>query len=843
MMKRLLVFSVVFSVVVSCFLKAEITVKAEGLYPLACPAFEVSYIKDDGTLEKVDCYDDFASAKSKMQELGGDHVVRHANSWSPTKIIAMNEGLAYSYPSRNGIKGLTMSLFESKTKKTDNYITTYITNHYEMTYLDTVEIIAGGTGMIKVVMNGFEGYTDLEYTDLVPMKYLRNAIPIYLGGKLDGPSVTDNETPYSVICRQNYYEVVENDGYRDLVFHYYRAYSNKEDLSPVAAKVVIGQAPDFMKTGVRYYSNDGINFYIDDSLKSEAGKFYNYYQFLPLRSVTAYTAEQLDSYLTYKGKANGSALKAQGASFIEGQDLYGANALLLYAMAIHESGFGLSALALNYNNLFGWGAYDANVSLAKRYDTVKDCILAQMGDNLANYMDYSYKYFFGPFLGNKGSGFNVKYASDPYWGLKIAGIAYDIDKYLSGSNGALKEYGHYEYAEIVTFDAGQYLDDNGQQLLFTSKYSPNYQKNHMAIILEKGENYTKIQCSNPIVDGNVVTPHTIYSYADYDFANSVVYIKTADLAIKTAVEVEPVEPVEPENTQDMLLLDSIEFKEEGIALKGIAFETLHNYTEGKVKHYLELVDENGVLVKKRIEAKTTQVTPWQLNDNYTYEYIGFEVLIPYAELLNGDYSFNVIVLINDHEHSLQIRSTADRFAQMSENISGRSFVFKTNELYDYVLYLRVSAEDKALVASNLPSSRLSMVSRDSLTLDEDNKLAIKGQAMIYYLNYSDSNAAEYTLYLLNDEQLFSFAGECLKTRDSIKQLIGSSYNIDYIDFVVEADLSALPSGNYQMYLEIKNGNSVDYVEFYNYSHKEMPEQAHVAIKTSNVRDRLYLEVK
>lgn len=840
MMKRLLISSLVLVVLFSCLVKAEKVVMAEGLYPLACPAFEVSYIKDDGSFEKVECYEDFSSAKTKMQELGGDYVVRNANSWSPTKIIAMNEGLAYSYPSRNGIKGLTMSLYESKTKKTDGYVTTYITNHYEMTYLDTVEIIAGGTGMIKVVMNGFEGYTDLEYTDLVPMKYIRNSIPIYLGGKLDGPSVTDNETPFSIICKQNYYEVVENHGYRDLVFHYYRAYSNKEDLSPVASKVIIGQAPAFMQTGVHYYSNDGIKFYTDPLLQEEVGNFYNYYQFLPLRSVTSYTAEQLDSYLTYKGKANGSALKNQGSYFIKGQNLYGINALLIYAMAIHESGYGLSSLSLNYNNLFGWGAYDSNVSLAKRYDSIKDCILAQMGDNLANYLDYSYKYFFGPILGNKGSGFNVKYASDPYWGLKIAGIAYDIDKYLSGSNGSLKEYGQYDFVEIKTFDAGQYRDNNGQQLLFTSKYNTYYQKNYMAIILEKGDSYTKVQCTNPIVDGNVITPHTIYTYADYNFTDSVVYLKNEDLGIQ---KVDEVVPIEPENTQDMLLINEINFNDTGINIKGIAFETLHNYTEGKVKHYLEIVDEQSGTVVKRIEAQTVKVTPWQFNDNYSYEYIGFDVLIPYSDLLNGDYSFNIVVSINNHEHQLQIRSTSESFSQLNKSVDGRTFVFKTNELYDYVLYLRICGDDRALVANNLPSTRLSMVSRDSLTLSSDNILMIKGQAMIYYLNYANETDTKYTLYLLNDDQLFTFEGVCQKTRDSIKLLINSSYNIDYIDFLVEADLSLLPTGEYQIYLKIENGDSVDFVEFYNYSHKEMPEQEQMAIKTSNIRDRLYLEVK
>ena len=38
--------------------------------------------------------------------------------------------------------------------------------------------------------------------------------------------------------------------------------------------------------------------------------------------------------------------------------------------------------------------------------------------------DYRYN---GGFLGNKASGLNVKYASDPYWGEKAANIVWRLD--------------------------------------------------------------------------------------------------------------------------------------------------------------------------------------------------------------------------------------------------------------------------------------------------------------------------------------------------------------------------------------------------------------------------------
>ena len=41
--------------------------------------------------------------------------------------------------------------------------------------------------------------------------------------------------------------------------------------------------------------------------------------------------------------------------------------------------------------------------------------------------DYAGRYY-GGYLGDKASGMNVKYASDPYWGEKAAANYYSFDK-------------------------------------------------------------------------------------------------------------------------------------------------------------------------------------------------------------------------------------------------------------------------------------------------------------------------------------------------------------------------------------------------------------------------------
>ena len=67
-----------------------------------------------------------------------------------------------------------------------------------------------------------------------------------------------------------------------------------------------GKAPSFMKDGERYYSWNGIDFF--DSNGTEVGTGYQYFQFLPARSKTQYTAEEIDAYILKTLKSLGSQL-------------------------------------------------------------------------------------------------------------------------------------------------------------------------------------------------------------------------------------------------------------------------------------------------------------------------------------------------------------------------------------------------------------------------------------------------------------------------------------------------------------------------------------------------------
>lgn len=210
-----------------------------------------------------------------------------------------------------------------------------------------------------------------------------------------------------------------------------------------ANAINIGPKQDYMKNQTVYYSYDGHYFYTsyekmitdykNDTYKNSINPnqpYYNYFQYITHRTTTNLTAQQLDDFVNQRMGSKDSAMKNQGASFIENQNTYGANALLMFGVAANESAWGTSSYALNRNNLFGHKAYDSNPDNASDYPSVADAIREHakyyVSNNYMDPEDYSGLYH-GGHLGDKASGMNVKYASDPYWGEKAAAVAWSVE--------------------------------------------------------------------------------------------------------------------------------------------------------------------------------------------------------------------------------------------------------------------------------------------------------------------------------------------------------------------------------------------------------------------------------
>lgn len=214
-----------------------------------------------------------------------------------------------------------------------------------------------------------------------------------------------------------------------------------------------GPAPSYLKAGVDYYSYDGHYFYTEDhfgtmlddynkKVRSHAvnpnNPYYNYFQYLPFRSVSNYSADSMNAMINNRVQAD-SKMKNTGKDFVNYQNTYGVNALLMTGIGANESAWGMSTIAKNKNNLFGLNAVDSSPGQSANYfASVGQCIKEFADTWLSKgYLDPSDSRYYGGFLGNKASGINRKYASDPYWGEKAAAIVWSIDK-ANGNKDAYK---------------------------------------------------------------------------------------------------------------------------------------------------------------------------------------------------------------------------------------------------------------------------------------------------------------------------------------------------------------------------------------------------------------------
>ncbi|WP_419006416.1 glucosaminidase domain-containing protein [Holdemanella porci] len=267
----------------------------------------------------------------------------------------------------------------------------------------------------------------------------------------------------------------------------------------------VGNPPNYLSNNTTYYSYDGHYFYtsynkmIDDykngvysnSINSN-NPYYNYFQYLPARSKTSLTASQFDQY-TNQMVSSGKLLNI-GSSLISNQNTYGVNALIMYANAALESGWGQSQIAINRNNLFGHGAVDSNPYYgANGYASVDDCIKyhAKMfiSEGYCDPKDYSGRYY-GSHLGDKESGINVKYASDPYWGEKIAHICWSVQNGLD-----VNEVNKYTLG-IANGNVAFYTNPDSNLLFNSGNFS-----SYPIILLSKSNGYYKVQ-SDPTLNEN-----------------------------------------------------------------------------------------------------------------------------------------------------------------------------------------------------------------------------------------------------------------------------------------------------------------------------------------------------
>ncbi len=808
---------------------------ADDYYSYACgDQFEVSYIEDDGSFSKVSCHSSFDEAKKAMKS-NEDYVVRYGKSYSPTKIVAMNSGLAYTYPGRRNSS--TMNLYQNPEKRDSSvYKSTYVSNHYEMTYIDTCgsdvyDIAGSGKGYIQVVLNGFEGFTDLEYTDLVPSKFIKKGLTIWLGGG----NTYEGEEPFEVRLKQNYFQLENNGNYVDLVFHYYRAYPrSSSDRDCLSYSISIDNAGNYlaagMKLNTKYYSNDGINFYTDSELKNKAATVYGYYQFLPLRSKTNISDSTLNSFLKSM-YSTGSVMKNEGASFIDAQNKYGCNALLIYSMACLESAYGTSYYAVNRNNLFGWSAYDDSPGNASSFSSVAACVNEQMGRNLYWFMDYTNSRYFGTCLGNKGAGVNVKYASDPYWGMKISAIAYSIDKFDNSKNGKLTDYNTYAigfvknnyndvlYSSTISWDPDIYKNYDGSKILYTGGYGSHYQKDLTVILLEENGKRYKIQSTNPVANGSIVTEDGVI---EYDWKDSVGYIDKENVIVLNSASI-PILETELDHEPISMAVE-MELDDKLLTIKGIGLISNYNFTDkDKISQKLHIFDLRDDSEAMSIDCDVTDSDGYSINDGFDYKWAGFSCSVDLSELDMSSYIFRLETTYdNKASFTTLLKSYNDEISFLSCEDSEREYAVRLNDFYGYRIEVDINDTLLDYIDISKPSERSSLITLDEVSYvqeDGDVYVLFEGLGMIYYLDYG-SNENMHRLYLVNDKQAIALDTSSYACPFDYQSFYGSSHNMENICYTAKANLKDL-EGSYRMMLEVNNGEYRDLAEItnaYGYQH-------------------------
>ena len=297
--------------------------------------------------------------------------------------------------------------------------------------------------------NGISGYTNGAY----------GADAAYLGTTSDGKirfmlSGVTGTVSASEVELVDYSAVADNVSYYTVssgrLLHYI---SQNLETAPASA-INNGTAPSYLNEGGKYYSYDGHYFYIDYSVMltdyqqgtngasavNAGNPFNNYFQFLDMNLSTSYTGDELDSMLSAAMTNAGvdpasSKLTGTGNSFVKYQNTYSVNALLSLGIAINESAWGRSNICLTKNNIFGLNAVDSSPGDAYAFSSIDDCIREFMNYQMANaYLKDGQWSNHGEYLGNKGGGINVSYASDPYWGEKAAAHAWNLDTLGGGKD-------------------------------------------------------------------------------------------------------------------------------------------------------------------------------------------------------------------------------------------------------------------------------------------------------------------------------------------------------------------------------------------------------------------------
>lgn len=620
----------------------------------------------------------------------------------------------------------------------------------------------------------------------------------------------------------------------------------------------LGKAPLYLKQNTKYYSFDG-NYFYDDFFKmvndlrnnnynSAVNKlpYYNYYQYLPVRTQTNYNADNLNAYIGYdakidrdkyyyydnnKGKweyrpewtspdwydedRNKSMLYNEGESFIASQEKYGVNASQTLALAINESGWGRSYMAVRQNNIFGHGAFDsAPDQYAAGYASIRDGIMAHAFKYIVGDYDnpISGYHYYGGHYGNKLSGNNVSYASDAYWGEKMAGNYYSLDKY----------FGFQDFNQRLILGVKQgseaapvySLPSTQSNQYYSLKNIPNIPVTILDEVIGEdidGNNiWYKIQSDVPIdASRNLVD----LSLGEYNFETSYAYVHSS------YIYKEAKEPVIMAN--DVKLNNNSKFD----PLNGVS---AYDAWDGDVTSKIKVISNDVDTTVGGIYTVTYEVSDSE--NNKTTKTIKVTVLSSKPTLTANDKTIVVGSIFNPLDgvkaFDKEDGDITDKIVVISNNVD-------INKVGTYKLRYSVTDSDNNRVTKtisvNVVAPNYKEIDNsfyfDSLSII-DNKLHIKGFITLKGINNNLDNNIRYRLSFVNEdtnEEIYQELNRITDKKD-MPFIVDSENNLDYTYSWFEGDITidSLKNGNYSLYLLANDDANISAVPVANVFGKSMP---------------------
>ena len=829
---------IVLTLIISTLPLSFIEVNATDYTTTSCDvgiySFSVDLLSVDNGVVKYTsqgCYDlnGWYSAQDKFNALIAegkkDIVIRYlrtddASFQSPLKIVKADRAMAYTQnytytvgDVSNGVAS-TIGIFHD-TGLTSRY--TYLDNQEPLVYYDTNKSIESNSAkpsnlVSYIEINGAQGYIKLNGIDIVPFIYIENNILVPFYVKLSNNSPKEwyvrGDGRIGIFAAPTKYTVNSNNELSIII----------DRATTVSGTLTFSKAPAWLTQGT-YYSPNGVNFYSDFDLKNPVldgeiiGSFYSYYNYLNLRTKTNYIGTEFDTYLTYYDSVYSkdysiSIMKDQGTAFVNSQNTYGVNALLVYAMAVHESDYGISTIAQTKNNLFGYGANDSNPSDAYYYESVAQSVDIHMGKQLRYYLDYNNSnLFYASNYGNKGAGINTMYASDPYWSVKIAGHAYRIDRYLG-----FKDFNAYQMAILDPTVSNKLYKESS---LTNTLYTINARAKNYPLTIKASHNDTfYTQSTNPIVNNTLVTS-TTSGLVPYNFDLSQAYINKSQVKLVNT----PLTPITIISDTDNLIIYTSKFEwttDNLLNIKGYAALRNSNMNVEVVSHKLRFVDLLNQ--ENTIEYDLDFAIPeFSINflNGFDYTKAWFEKQIDVSTIPPGYYRIEIHTVAGDTSGTSDVSNsdiTAPKPLMKFINSSNYKFNFDNTERMRYELYIEKGL-DFILQETNFATRFYPVAFFDNFSI-VDNILSIEGIAYQIGNTTNQETNVDQKLILLHEDGTQNIIE--LEESTGKYNYSNGGFDYSYAWFKGSVDLTEYPVGTYKMFILNSSNNNSDAIELRNY---------------------------